>query len=114
MELALCLPLIVFLAAALVEVGCLATDHVRVWHAAREAARVAVVDPDHAAIVAAAERTGLDGLRIEVEPAAEERIQGEPLSVMVSYEPRSFIPLVSQLFEGFTLKADATMRIEQP
>ena len=114
MELALCLPLIVFFAAVLVEVGCFATDHVRVWHAARESARVAVVDPDHVAIVAAAERTGLDGLRIEVEPTAEERIQGEPLKVVVSYEPRSFIPLVGRLFEGFTLQADATMRIEQP
>ena len=114
MELALCLPLIAFLAAVLVEVGCFATDHVRVWHAARETARVAVVDPNHSEIVTAAERTGLDGLSIKVEPAAEERIQGEPLSVVVSYEPRSSIPLVGRLFEGFTLRADATMRIEQP
>lgn len=113
-ELALCLPLIAFLAAVLVEIGCLATDHVRVWHAAREAARIAVVDPDPAAIDDAAAHAGLDGIEIEVEPAPEERVQGEPLTVRVTYVPHPTVPLVGMIFDGLVMKASATMRIEEP
>lgn len=113
-ELALCLPLLALLAGALVEVGCLAVDHVRVWHAAREAARVAVVDPDPSAAVEAAGRSGLEDLQIEIEPEPGARVQGDPLTVTVSYVPRAAVPVIGALFRGIVMRAGATMRIEQP
>ena len=56
-EFALLLPLIVFAAMALLQVGLLVRDYLGVQHAAREAARVASVDPDPGGAARAARRT---------------------------------------------------------
>lgn len=113
-ELALGLPILALLLAGLVEVGLLVADQTRVWHAAREAARVAVVDPDAADSRSAAERSGLKPLEVEVSPAPHFRRQGDPLTVKVRYSPRARVPLFGVLLERVELDAQATMRIEQP
>lgn len=113
-ELALLLPIVTLLAWALVEIGMIATDNVRLWHAAREAARVGAVDPDPAAIREAAESSGLGPIDLSVRPGAEDRIQGEPLTVTLSHRPISNAPLIGKLFESIVMTAEATMRIEQP
>jgi hypothetical protein len=113
-ELALCLPFVALLLAALVEVGMLAGERARLWHAAREAARVAVVDPDPAAARAAAERTGLEPLSMSVDPTPAYRVQGRPLTVSLIYHPDSPVPLLGAVLRQASLRADATMRIEQP
>lgn len=114
LELALGLPILALLLAGLVEVGVLAADQTRVWHAAREGARVAVVDPDASDARAAAERAGLEPLDIEISPEPELRRQGDPLTVAVRYDPRARFPLFAPLVERVVLNAQATMRIEQP
>jgi len=114
LELALGLPILALLLAGLVEVGMLVSDQTRIWHAAREGARVAVVDPDLADAVAAAERAGLAPLDVEVTPAAQFRRQGDPLTLSVGYSPRARVPLFGVLLERLELTAKATMRIEQP
>ena len=113
-ELALLLPVVALLAWTLVEIGAIAVDNVRLWHAAREAARVGAVDADPSSIRDAAEASGLRPLELAVDPNAEERIQGEPLTIRVVYRPSSTVPFVGSLFEGIVLTADATMRIERP
>jgi hypothetical protein len=113
-ELALCLPVLAFLAAVLVQIGIVVGMQTRLWHAAREAARVAIVDPDREAATAAARDTGLEGFDIAIEPPETGRRLGEPLTVSLTLKPSGGIPLVSSLFEGVTLRARATMRIEQP
>ena len=100
--------------AVLVQVGVIAADHVKVWHAAREAARVAAVDPDRGAIRRAAESAGLEPLEISVEPEDLYRRQGEPVTVAVSYSPSARVPVIGSLFSGLELDAEASMRIEQP
>lgn len=113
-ELALCLPVLVMLVAALVEIGLLVGDQARLWHAAREAARVAVVDPDTADVKSAAERGGLHPIEIELHPQAPYRVQGRPLTVSVRYRPPGRVPLLGELLRTVELQAGATMRIEQP
>jgi Flp pilus assembly protein TadG len=113
-ELALLLPLVLFVAFALVEVGLVAADQVRLWHAAREAARVAVVEPAPAEAEAAARRNGFESLDFSMTPDAVGRIQGDPLTVRLRYDRPGEVPLVGHLFEGVVLTAQATMRIEQP
>lgn len=113
-ELALCLPLVAIVLAVVVQVGVIARDHVRVWHAAREGARVAAVDPDAEAVRRAAESSGLEPLTISIEPEGIERRQGEPVTVRVAYSPSLRVPVIGRLFEDLTLDADASMRIEQP
>lgn len=113
-ELALCLPIVVVILAILVQVGVIAVEHVKVWHAAREAARVAAVDPDRDAIRRAAESAGLRPLEVSVEPEGIYRRQGEPVTVGVSYSPSARVPVIGSLFTGLQLDAEASMRIEQP
>lgn len=114
LELALGLPILALLLAGLVEVGLLVADHTRIWHAAREAARVAVVDPDAADVRAAAERPGLKPLDLEISPEPQFRRQGDPLTVTVRHEPQARVPVFGVLLERIELHARATMRIEQP
>ena len=113
-ELALCLPLVAIVLAVVVQVGVVARDHVKVWHAAREAVRVAAVDPDEASVIEAAESVGLEPITVSIEPARIERRQGEPVTVRVEYPPSIRVPVVGSLFEDLTLDAEASMRIEQP
>ena len=114
MELALCLPILAFLAGILVQIGIVVSMQTRLWHAAREAARVAVVDPDENAIAAAARSSGLSGIEMTVDPPSHHRRFGEPLTVELALRPSGGVPLVSSMFTGMTLRAHATMRIEQP
>ncbi|MEA2517711.1 MAG: hypothetical protein QOG16_1549 [Actinomycetota bacterium] len=111
-ELALCLPLLALVATALVEVGSIAVDRTRVWHAAREAARVAIVDADPQTIRAAATRD-IPSISVQVDPPPEARIQGEPLHVHVTYQ-RDVVPLLGAVFGDVVMSADAVMRIERP
>lgn len=113
-ELALCVPIVALLLAAVVEVGLVVADQGRVWHAAREAARVATVDDDHAQIQAAVVRTGLKGAEILVEPRSIYRRQGEPVTVSLRYRPPGHVPLIRELVDSIELRAEATMRVEQP
>jgi Flp pilus assembly protein TadG len=113
-ELALCLPIVAVLLAALVNVGLLVANQARVWHAAREAARAAVVDPDIDVVRAAAARGGLAGLEVDVSPEPAFRVQGRPLTVTVAYAPGSGAPVVGAWLDDVKLTARAVMRIEQP
>lgn len=113
-ELALCLPLVVIVLAIVVQVGIVVLDNVRLWHAAREAARVAAVDSDAAEITRAAESAGVRPVAVEVRPDPLYRRQGEPVTVTVSYSPSARIPVIGVLFEALEMKAVASMRIEAP
>jgi TadE-like protein len=113
-ELALCLPILALVLTAAVEVSLLALDQVRLWHAAREAARVAVVDPDEDAIREAAEDSGLDHLRVSVDPGPAHRVQGEPLTARLAYTPDARVLLLEPLLSRLELRATSVMRIEQP
>ena len=113
-ELALCLPILALLLAAVVEIGAIVGDQARMWHAAREAARAATVDRDLTDVHAAAERAGLEGVRVEVSPEADGRVQGDPVRVHLSYDPPGRVPLLGALLSRVELRAEATMRIEAP
>ena len=113
-ELALCLPVVALVLAAVVEVGALASDQARLWHSAREAARVAAVDPDTQAVAVAAGAAGLEDVELVVRPPPTYRIQGDAVTVELSYKPRARVILLAPLVDRMTLSARATMRVEQP
>jgi hypothetical protein len=110
----LCLPVVVLIIAAIIELALVAGDQLRLWHAARESARLAIVDSDPAATRAAAESHGFESVVTSIEPDRASRRQGEPLTVSLTYERPTGIPGVGPLFGGIELQASATMRIEQP
>jgi hypothetical protein len=113
-ELALCLPILVVVLAMLVEAGMVIGDQSRLWLAAREAARAAVVDAQPSAALAAARSTGLADVTMRVRPEPAYRAQGRPLTVSLGYRPSGHVPIVGALFSALELHAQATMRIEQP
>lgn len=114
LELVLALPIIVVVIAALVETAFVAGDQLRLWHAAREAARVAVVDPEPSAVRLTITEQGFRDASVSVTPSSTERRQGEPLTVSVGYRRASRVPVIGRVFDGLELRARATMRIEQP
>jgi TadE-like protein len=113
-ELALSLPLLVLLLGFVVEMAMLGGDQVRLWHASREAARAAVVDPDPSAARVAAESSGLRNMEISIDPDPAYRVQGQPLRIELAMEPDGTIPLIGAAFEQLELRATAVMRIEEP
>lgn len=113
-ELALCIPLVALLLAALVETGGIVSDQIRLWHAARDAARVAVVDPDPADVERASEDAGLHPVDVTISPAPALRAPGRPLTVSLRYHPAAQVPLIGDLLDDLTLSAAASMRIEVP
>jgi Flp pilus assembly protein TadG len=113
-ELALALPLVALVIGILVEFGMLVADQARLWHAAREAARVAAVDADSDHQMRAAEETGLGPLEMSTEPQPNLRVQGRPVEVTLSYSPSGSVPVIGELFEAIELTSSATMRIETP
>jgi len=113
-EFVLCLPIAALVLGILIEIGLLVGDHVRLWHAARESARIAIVDSDPKAIRSAAEHGGLAPLEVEVDPEFADRSTGRSLTVTLSYEPSGRLPLIGDLISARTMTSSATMRIEQP
>lgn len=113
-ELVLALPFLAFLLGALVELGILAADRTRVFHAAREGARVAAVDADEDAIARAARASGLPEVTVAVTPAPTERVQGEGVTVTVTTAHSGRIPVLRFFFQRVIHTASATMRIEKP
>lgn len=112
-ELALCLPFVLLLITAAVETTSLAVDNIKLWHATREAARVAAVEPDAELARAAALRV-IAPLHVEVIPEPHTRVRGEAVVVETLYRPDAAVPLLGGLFERLRLRARATMRIEVP
>ncbi len=108
-ELALVLPLVVFAALAVLQVGIVVRDQLAVVQAAREAARAASVDRDPGAATTAARRV-LQRARVTV--SARPRV-GLPISVEVEYRSRTDLPLVGPLFPDPLLHARAVMRVER-
>ena len=113
-ELALCLPVVVILVAFVIEAGMIAVDQVRLWHATREAARIAAVDPETATIERAAATAGLRGIEVRVEPAEQNRRVGEPVTVSLLYSPPGRLPFVGRMLDDIELSARVVARIEQP
>jgi Flp pilus assembly protein TadG len=113
-ELALCLPFVILVIAVVIEAGMVGADQVRLWHAARETARIAAVDGDLDAIREGTERSGLDNVEITVEPVDANRAQGAPVRVDLVRRAGGHVPFADLLLSHVIQRAHATMRIEQP
>lgn len=113
-ELALVLPLVALLLLLLVQVALVVRDQVLVVHAAREAARAAAVDPT----LRAARRAALAGA-----PLAEDRLRLEltgrgksdhQVRAELFYRSPTSAPIVGGLVPDIVLRAQASMRRENP
>ena len=109
-ELALVLPVLFGLVLVLVQAGLVLRDQVLAVHAAREAARVAAIDGDDAAAVAAGGgATGLDPARLTVR--IEHR--GSLVVADVRYRSPLAIPLLSRVLREVDVGATVAMHDER-
>lgn len=113
-ELALVLPLVALLLLLLVQVALVVRDQVLVVHAAREAARAAAVDPTlHAARRAALAGAPLAENRLLLElkgrGKADQQVRAE-----LSYRSPTSAPIIGDLVPDIVLRAQASMRRENP
>ncbi|MFM7064233.1 MAG: TadE/TadG family type IV pilus assembly protein [Actinomycetes bacterium] len=111
-ELALALPVVLLALALVVQVGLVARDRVAVVHAARAAARTAVVTPQLGAATRAARSAG------GALSTASVRLDGDPspgglLGVTVTVRPTR-VPLVGQLVAGRQLRERLVVLVEGP
>lgn len=112
-ELALLLPVVVVMILVVVQVGLVVRDQVLVVHAAREAARVAAVEPDAALARRQAVRSsGLDQGRLSVEVSGR-GAPGSRVRVVTRYRSPTEVPLVGGLVGDADLSATVTMRVER-
>ena len=106
-EVALLLPVIVILLAGILWVAQLGSDQISVINGARAGARVASVapDPDSNAIAdAVAQASGLDESRLDHRVT----IDGDLITVLVTYRSPAKIPIVGATMAERTLSAEAT------
>jgi hypothetical protein len=108
-ELALLTPLVVFVVMLLLQVALVVRGQLAVVHAAREAVRVASVEPDPDRARAAAAGT-LPGAEVEI--GARPNV-GSPITVRVRHTLVTDLPLVGPLFPDPELSARAVMRVER-
>jgi len=108
-ELAAVLPLLFALVLVVVQVGLVVRDQLLVVHAAREAARVAAIEGDRAAAVAAARSaTGLDRDRLVVDV----RWSSYQVTASVRFESVVVVPLLRRTVPAVPLSAAVTMHDE--
>jgi Flp pilus assembly protein TadG len=108
-ELALVLPVLLGLVFVALQMAVIARQQILAIHAAREAARVASVDPDRGHAVAAAKRV-LPGAQVVLaaRPAA-----GEPQAVDVIDRVPVHLPLLAPFVREVRVSAHAAMRVER-
>ena len=109
-ELALVLPLLVMVLLAVIQVALVGRDSIAVTHAARAAARAAVVDPDAASEVAMSS-TRLDGARMNVVVHGDAR-PGSMVDVTVTYDDPTDVPLIGRLIGDVELTESLSARVE--
>lgn len=110
-ELVLVLPLVIVVALAALQVATVARDQVLVVHAAREGARQAAVSVDDATVRhAAASATALHRSRLAVRTARA--ADPGPVSVTVTYDAPTRVPIVGALVGDVELEGTVTMRFE--
>lgn len=113
MELALTLPVVAALLLAVAQMGLILRDHLLVVHAARAGVREAVVDARpgsvRAAALAASPALKPGGLRAETR-----HIRGSPdmVTVVVTYQSTTAVPLVGPLLPDVRLSAKASLQDE--
>ncbi|MGZ8765203.1 MAG: TadE/TadG family type IV pilus assembly protein [Acidimicrobiia bacterium] len=108
-EFALLAPMLVFAVMALLQVALVVRSQLAVEHAAREAVRVASVDPDASSARAAGRRV-LPGARVTI---GARPVVGEPITVKVSLHLVTDLPLVGAVFPDPDIRAAAVMRVER-
>lgn len=117
MELALVLPILIFLIFGIIEFGRVFSTQLMVTHSAREGVRQATVGASDQVIfdkVKASAPFLEDGsLIVTISPAEALRTRGEGVKVKVTYPVTIYAPIISQILGNpYIAASEVTMRVE--
>ena len=112
-ELALVLPVVAVLMLVIGQIGLVARDQVLLWHAAREGARAAAVEPSIAVARRAATGAtpGLRAPQLTVSLTGGTS-PGDTVTTTLTYRSATDVPLVGALVDDVTMTASVSMRVE--
>lgn len=111
-ETALVIPIILLLLFGIVDFGRLFHSYITLNHAGREAARIASVGSDDAAIISVIEST-TENLENEVRYTIPgSRTSGSELTLTLKYNFEFLTPVLGQLVRTFEIENKTVMRIE--
>lgn len=116
-ELALVLPMVLFLLMGVVEFGRLFHTYLITTQGSREGARLAVVGASDTAVVTKVEQVtaslDLEQLNVFISPGEKERIRGTSVVVQVNYSLDLLIPnIFDMLPDPFIVSSETVMRME--
>ena len=109
-EVALVLPLLVMVTLGVVQVAVVAAQQLGILHAAREAARAAAVDADAPGAASAAATRATEIAPLAVSTAVHDGL----VTVTVTYDAPTDVPLIGPLLPTVTLRAAVTMARDPP
>ena len=110
-EVVLVLPFVVLVVAAVLQVSVIVRDRIRLGHAAREAARTAMVDEASAVVEHARASTALDPTRLTVTVEGGDA-PGDRLVVTVRYRMPTDVAMVGPLLPDVTIEERLVTRRE--
>jgi len=116
-ELALALPILIFLVMGIIECGRIFNSYLVITNASREGARAGITgDSDteiRARVKDAATTLALTDSDITITPEQSLRSRGVPLTVKINYSVTLFTPVLSAIIPNpFPLSSSTTMRVE--
>lgn len=114
-EFAIILPVLLLLITGMVDFGIVLNEYITVTHAAREAARVAAVGNNDAAVIMAAKNAAstIDKGQLTVSVTPASRSSGTSVTVIVSNPIKIITPMASAFFpSGFSVQGASVMRME--
>lgn len=115
-EFALVVPVLLLLVLGIMEFGMVIHEYMVVTGAAREGARIAALGGNDTAVETAVKDAAVNfdkaDIRVTVSPSPT-RIQGEPVTVTVTYPFKPVTPLIGAVFSaGYNINGAAVMRVE--
>ncbi len=111
-EVALVFPLFIIICLGVIQIGVVGRRNIELTHAARAGAREAVVNPDGASVRSAVlSATNLEAGRISVSLSGGSS-PGEHLTVTVSYEDPTDVPLVGRFIGPMIMSEELSVRVE--
>lgn len=116
-ELAIILPLILFLIIGMIDFGRVMNAYLVANNASREGARQAAVGKSDTEIVTMIHQTAasLDSSNVQITilPQASERSRGTEVKVSIQYQVEIITPLVSQIISNpYNIETSTSMRVE--
>jgi Flp pilus assembly protein TadG len=116
-EFSIIIPVLLLLLLGIAELSMVLNSYLSIENAAREGARIGVVNASDTdiknRILNTTPTINSNNLNIQITPSENDRSSGDNLTISITYNYHTITPLISALFQnGILLKTQCSMRVE--